>query len=233
MRSTGSSSTSAATTGPGGTGAGCGAVNVGGFGSPSVPFVRSRGLPTTFCSCVCGARFKPTERVHDTVKGLMCEVDYSSSLPPCAVCLRGVPEEDALLVAGKYFHRSCFKCQVRHAPRFDLWVSSALTRGGVPSRGDCGWSRGVSAQICFKPVVGDVYEDKGSVQCENCFFKARDLICVECTRPIKTEYVQFTNKKRHVECFNCSFCRKRITANNAMMQKNKLYCLDCGSKLHG
>ena len=149
-------------------------------------------------SCVCGSRFLPTEKVFESPKGLMCEVDFSSSLPPCAICLRGVPESEALVVIGKYFHKSCFKCQV-----------------------------------CLKPVNGDVYEDKNTVQCENCFFKGRDLICIECTRPIKTEYIQFANKKRHVECFNCSYCRKNIKADNAKMQKNKLYCLDCSAKLYG
>jgi four and a half LIM domains protein 2 len=88
-------------------------------------------------------------------------------------------------------------------------------------------------QVCLKPVVGDVYDDKGAVQCETCFFKGRDLLCTECTKPIKTQYVQFANKKRHTECFACTYCRKPLSETNARIVKTKLYCLDCSSKLYG
>ena len=149
-------------------------------------------------SAVCGAKFLPSERVHETPRGLLCDVDFQSSLPPCAICLRGVPESDDVFVAGKHFHKACFRCQV-----------------------------------CNKPVDGDVYEDKGMVHCETCFFKARDLLCAECNKPIKTEYVDFAGKKRHVDCFRCSYCRKAVTDATARFTRNKLYCSDCSGKLFG
>jgi len=58
----------------------------------------------------------PTERVYEGPRGLMCEVDFMASLPPCVTCLRGVPEHDQVKVGGKVFHRACFKCQVRTRP---------------------------------------------------------------------------------------------------------------------
>ena len=176
----------------------------------------------------------PTERVYEGPRGLMCEVDFMASLPPCVTCLRGVPEHDQVKVGGKVFHRACFKCQVRtptaapgplpHGPNHAILASLAHPRARAHAR---------DRQTCHKPAVGDVYEDRGVVQCEACFFKGQDLICVECSKPIKTEFVLFENKKRHVQCFNCSYCRRPISQTNAKIARNKLYCLDCCAKLYG
>lgn len=143
---------------------------------------------------------------------------------PCTICAKTVYAAETILLEKKPYHAECFKC------------TTCNKRLDGPSQGQV-FEESVYCRSCFakngfaqkqKKVVWVKKESTGTTSGKVSKFGGGGVKCTVCSKTVyPAEQVSYEKKPYHGGCFECSFCKAKLTPNSAAEFEDTLMCTKC------
>lgn len=161
----------------------------------------------------------------------------------CNVCDKTVYFAEQMVAAGKYYHKTCFKCS---ACKKSLDSTSCNEHEGELFCSGCyrkkygpkgyGFASGGAGLSTDGATEGSANRASAIIGLENQGPVDPDPLnnCNACgTKVYFAEEIMVLGRKWHKACFKCSSCKKRLDSTSCNEHDEQLYCTGCYRKFFG